>query len=179
MQARNHRSQLGLTLAEVAMAIFIIGVGVLSIATVYLQRERTQSITAQQAEAHRLADRMAQQIIAQQNPDVRFENAIGVRCAQTLEPSAAANEQKKIINDVACWQENVAAELPSGAGSIAMDEFTVPPNYAITVSWLHPKGGLASYTVRVSAQVAQNPPPPAGATLANAPQKSSGARAAN
>jgi type IV pilus modification protein PilV len=174
-----HRSPRGLTLAEVAMALFIIGVGVLSIATVYLQRERAESITAQQATAHRLADMMAQKIVTQQTSEVRFENAIGVRCATTLDNTAAAKLQLKIINDVACWQENVAGELPSGAGSIALDEFTVPPNYAITVSWLHPRGGLASYTVRVAANVAHEAAPPIGPTLVNAAPKSNGARAAN
>lgn len=174
----NSSWQRGLTLAEIAMAMFIIGVGVLSILTVYLQRERTASITAQQALAHRLAAEMAQHIQIRQSPEIRFENAIGVRC--TPSPSAnapgattALNAQVRAVNEVACWQENVAAELPSGAGSISLDESIVPPNYAVTVSWSQPRGGLASYTVRVAAMIAQPPQP------ANAPPKPNVARAAN
>jgi type IV pilus modification protein PilV len=166
----------GLTLAEVAMAMFIIGVGVLSIATVYLQNERTASVTAQQSTAHRLADTMAQRIKAHQNPNVRFENPIGVRCANAPANVLVANPQIQAFNEVACWQEAVAADLPSGAGSIALDESTVPPNYAITVSWLQPRGGLASYQVRVATQVAKTAAPP---LPANALSKSSEARAAN
>lgn len=131
------------------MALFIIGVGVLSIVTVYLQRERAVSITAQQALAHRLANEMAQRIESQSHTDVRFENAIGVRCAAapgTSTPPA----QAQAIREVACWQERVAAELPNGTGSIALDDFAVPPSYAITVSWSLPRGGLASYTVRAT-----------------------------
>ena len=150
----------GLTLAEVAMAMFIIGVGVLSIATVYLQNERTASITAQQSTAHRLADTMAQRIRERQVPEIRFENAIGVRCADSPANVLGLNAQIQAVNDVACWQENVAVDLPSGAGSIALDESTVPPNYAITVSWQQPRGGLASYTVRVAAEIRHAAPPP-------------------
>jgi type IV pilus modification protein PilV len=155
----------GLTLAEVAMAMFIIGVGVLSIATVYLQHERTASITAQQSMAHRLADTMAVKIKGQQSPDVRFENAIGVRCAREANNVLTANAQIQAVNEVACWQESVATDLPSGAGSIALDESTVPPNYAITVSWQQPRGGLASYTVRVATQITHATAPPLRASV--------------
>jgi type IV pilus modification protein PilV len=182
-----HRSARGLTLAEVAMAMFIIGVGVLSIATVYLQRERTASLTAQQAVAHQLATDMARRIDTQQSSDVRFENAIGVRCATTPGNVLATNSQTKVVNDVACWQERVAAELPGGAGSIALDESTVPPNYAITVSWSQPRGGLASYTVRTVARIAPVAPLPVNAAPAsttstgtpNSAPKPNAARAAN
>jgi Tfp pilus assembly protein PilV len=161
-------NQRGLTLAEIGMALFAIGLGVLSIATVYLQREKTASITEQQATAQALTTEMTSRVAAQQNPDVRFENAIGVHCAQTLNN---ASPQALATNDVACWQERVAAQLPNGAGSILLDTVAVPATYAVTVSWSRPRGGLASYTVRVVAVAS-------GATAARA-QTSNGVRAAN
>jgi Tfp pilus assembly protein PilV len=153
MQRSTRSLQHGLTLAEIGMALFAIGIGALSIATVYLQREHTVSITAQQALAQSLAGEMTAQIATHPNPDIRFENAIGVRCAQTL---AKANPQAEATNVVACWQERVTSQLPSGSGSIMLDTSTVPSTYAVTVSWLQPRGGLVSYTVRTTAY-ATNP----------------------
>jgi len=143
--------QHGLTLAEVGMAIFVIGIGALSIATVYLQRERTASINEQQVLAQSLAAEMMSRIGAHPNSDVRFENAIGVRCTQS---AGGATPQAAAINDVACWQERVAAQLPNGTGSITLDSSVVPAAYAVTVSWSQPLGGIVSYTVRAIASTA-------------------------
>jgi Tfp pilus assembly protein PilV len=150
MRSATRSFQHGLTLAEIGMALFAIGVGALSIATVYLQREHTVSITAQQATAQDLAADMTSRIDTRRSnaADVLFENAIGVRCAQSL---ANPTPQAKTTNEVACWQERVAAQLPNGSGSIALDASTVPATYVVTVSWSLPRGGLASYSVRVAA----------------------------
>src|SRR5262245_30267746 len=99
--------QRGLTLPEIAMALFAIGIGVLSIATVYLQREHAASIAGQQEIAQSLIQEMSAKIAARQTADVRFENAIGVRCAQAVTSGAS---QAEATNAVACWQEHVAAE---------------------------------------------------------------------
>jgi Tfp pilus assembly protein PilV len=150
------------------MAIFVIGIGALSIATVYLQRERTASITEQQALAQSLAAEMIARIAAHPKEDVRFENAIGVRCTQSL---ANAAPQTVAANDVACWQERVTAQLPNGSGSITLDTSTVPQMYAVTVSWSQPRGGMVSYTVRAAATTA------GAASAGQAPQRA--VRAAN
>jgi Tfp pilus assembly protein PilV len=140
--------QLGLTLAEIGMALFVIGIGALSIATVYLQRERAASINEQQLLAQSLATDMTSRIGTHPSPEIRFENAIGVRCTQTLNNGTA---QAVATNDVACWQERVAAQLPNGSGSITLDTSVVPATYAVTVSWSQPRGGIVSYTVRTLA----------------------------
>ena len=142
------RTQRGLTLAEIAMALFAVGISALSIATVYLQREQATSVIEQRAIAQGLIKEITDRITAQHPADVRFENAIGVRCAKSannLSPQALAT------NDVACWQERVATALPNGAGSIVLDTSAVPATYAVTVSWSRPHGGLASFTTRAIA----------------------------
>lgn len=143
--------QTGLTLPEIGMALFAIGISALSIATVYLQREHAVSITAQQATAQSLASEMTGRITSKPNPDIRFENAVGVRCTPSV---ANGTPQAIATNDVACWQERVASGLPNGSGSIALDTSMVPATYAVTVSWSQPRGGLVSYTVRAIANVA-------------------------
>jgi Tfp pilus assembly protein PilV len=170
------RNQRGLTLAEIGMAIFAIGIGALSIATVYLQRERTASITAQHATARDLAVEMTARIDAQQKPDARYENAIGVRCSAAQQNT---NAQTATTNEVACWQERVAAQLPNGSGSIAFDSSMVPATYVVTVSWSQPRGGLASYTVRATAHIAPSPSSPPPTTAAPRDSKPNATRAAN
>jgi type IV pilus assembly protein PilV len=162
------RSQYGLTLTETLTALVLLAIGVLCIATVYLERTAAAPAVLLHSKANRLAQEMAERIRAQNSAQVHFENPVGVRCNQRLGNVAP---QLMATNDLACWQEKVAQTLPNGSGAITHDAQQVTPAYLITVSWSPPKRGTASFLLRV--------PAPSTATISAPVARADATRAAN
>jgi Tfp pilus assembly protein PilV len=146
----------GLTLTETVTALALLGIGVLCIATVYLERSQAAPAVLLHSKANRLAEEMSQQMSARRSDQVHFENPVGVLCNAELKN---ASPQQLATNDMACWQDKVAATLPNGSGAIALDTSGVRQAYLITVSWSPPGGGTASYLLR--AELPDTPANPA------------------
>jgi len=151
-----------------AWLCFAIGIGVLCIATVYLQHEHSVSITAQQATAQALAAEMTGQIASRQART--FALRTPWEC-DARKPRPRQHRKRQRLTMSPAGRNTFATQLPNGAGSIALDTSTVPPMYAVTVSWSQPRGGLVSYTVRASAY--------SGQLTAQRAQKSDAIHAAN
>jgi len=138
--------QRGLTLTETVTAFALLGIGVLCIATVYLERKQAAPAVLVHSKASRLAAEMAEHMKSYRSGSVHFDNPVGVRCDP--KPSGTMS-QELATNDIACWQEKVAQTLPNGSGAIAHDGESTPPAYLITVSWTPAGKGTASYLLRV------------------------------
>src|SRR5262249_52589507 len=106
----------GLTLTETVTALALLGIGVLCIATVYLERSQAAPAVLLHSKANRLAEEMATLIRARLAQNVHFENPVGVVCQPALQDKPP---QTLATNDLACWQDKVAATLPNGTGAIA------------------------------------------------------------
>ena len=143
--------QRGLTLTESITALVLLAIGVLCIATVYLERSQAEPAVLLHSKASRLAAEMAELIHTRQSAQVHFENPIGMVCNAQLVNAAP---QKATNNDIACWQEKVAQTLPNGSGAIADDTEHLTPAYLITVSWSAAGSGTASYLLRVEVPAA-------------------------
>jgi hypothetical protein len=50
-------------------------------------------------------------------------------------------------NDVAVWQQEVNLALPAGAGTVVVDNTTVPFTYTVTVAWSEPTTGIINYAL--------------------------------
>ena len=140
--------QLGLTITESITALLVLGIGVLSIATVYLERTQAAPAVLLHSKAGRLAAEMAERIRSARGQPVHFENPIGVVCRHGL---SDATRQEQAANDIACWQDEVARILPNGSAAIMHDTDRLDAAYLITVSWSAPGSGTASYILRVAA----------------------------
>jgi type IV pilus assembly protein PilV len=140
------RHQRGLTLTETVTALVLLAIGVLCIATLYLERSQAAPAVLLHSKASRLAQEMMEHIRARQPSQVHYENPVGVLCNPRL---ADASPQVSATNEIACWQSKVAETLPNGTGAIAHDSQSRPPAYLITVSWSPPDRGTASYLLRV------------------------------
>jgi type IV pilus modification protein PilV len=136
----------GLTLTETATALVLLAIGVLCIATVYLERSQAAPAVLLHSKANRLAEEMAARMRVQSSSQVHFENPVGVRCNPQL---ADVPPQQFATNDIACWQDKVAQTLPNGSGAITHDSQHLARAYLITVSWSPPDRGTASYLLRV------------------------------
>jgi type IV pilus assembly protein PilV len=162
---RWHGRSRGLTLTESVTALLVLGIGFLSIATVYLERTQAAPAVLLHSKASRLAVELADQIAAARPARVHFENPVGVVCQLN---AGNSQSQQSAANLMACWQDKVARTLPNGNGTIAHDSASSPPVYVITVSWLAPGSGTASYSLRIPAETddavtASSPPATRGA----------------
>jgi len=156
MTRQPHHRQSGLTLTETITALAVLGIGVLCIATVYLERTQAAPAVLLHSKADRLAEEMAARMKLHPLGEVLFENPVGVLCKTDLQQ---AKPQELATNDVACWQEKIAATLPNGSGAITMDSESIPKAYLITVSWSPPRGSTASYLLRVNMPETERPTP--------------------
>jgi type IV pilus assembly protein PilV len=143
---RTLTTQRGLTLTETLTALVLLAIGVLCIATVYLERSQAAPAVLLHSKANRLAVEMAERMRARRTDQVHFENPVGVRCNPEL---SDAPTQQLVTNDIACWQEKVVQTLPNGSGAIAHDNRQTLRTYLITVSWSPPDRGTASFLLRV------------------------------
>jgi type IV pilus modification protein PilV len=140
----NPRIVRGFTLAETAGALLILAVAVLGISALHLESKQINNTLELHDHAVSLAEQMAARIRSNTDPKARYETAVGVICKPSKLDVAHAP-----LMDVACWQLQVAEELPSGTGRISRDSETGPSLYTITVSWSEPERGTASYVARI------------------------------
>lgn len=161
-ECRPHaRRQRGLTLPETLAALIALAIVILSIASVYLERERAVPGLALRQAAHALAAQLGAQIeqgvaesIRSEGAPVFYENPVGVVCQPELKLGQRSDRKAPqphdlAANSVACWQVQVSERLPNGTGAISLDSSSVPPAYAITVNWSESGARTASYVLRV------------------------------
>jgi type IV pilus modification protein PilV len=139
-------TQRGFTLAETLGALMILAMVVLGISALHLENRRLAKGVDLRDRAALLAAEMSAQIRAERDPKTRYETAIGITC------NSPATKTNATLKSVACWQEKVAAELPSGSGRITRELNGTTPVYTIMVSWSQPRTGTASYVAWVTTQ---------------------------
>jgi type IV pilus modification protein PilV len=139
------RSQ-GFTVAEVLVALVIVGIAIIGVAALYTDTAGTARESEPRLRAAELADEIAARVSANAVGRTGYASVVGVVCDASATPK---RPEDAAALEAACWHEKVAAELPSGMGSITRDTTTAPPTYVIAVSWSSAAGGAASYVIRV------------------------------
>lgn len=146
MQRWTLRHIAGVTLAETLVALLVIAVGVIGIASLYAE----QAISNPEAQLHtraaELAEQIAQRIAENAEGRLGYLGTIGVLCAPGTKTKTAHDAAAQ---EGACWEDAVERSLPSGLGSISRDTSTTPPTFVVAVSWSVPEGGTASYVLRI------------------------------
>jgi len=128
------------------MALLIIGVGLLGVASLYSEALQKGLDTSPSAQAARLAQQIAERVNANAAGRVGYTSVVGVLCAKE---QTDTKPQQTAAWEAACWQNEVQGKLPNGTGVITRDLSTDPPTYVIAVSWSAPRQGAASYVIRV------------------------------
>ena len=117
----------GFTLIEVLVALVILAVGFLGLAALQargLQFTHDAYIRSQATVlAYDVVERMRNNV-GKASSYITASDPAGT-CSQT---------GVGVTNDLNCWYESLAAELPAGTGSIAADPAN-PNGYLITISW--------------------------------------------
>lgn len=119
----------GFTLLEVLATLLLLSVGMLGIATLYLESLRISRLALHRTQAVTLAADLADRIRANRDPPGAYA------CGDPCRPDAGGDAVATA--DLASWIGNVATQLPGGAGAITFTGAAsgVPARYTVVVRW--------------------------------------------
>ena len=142
--------QSGFTLLEVVIAILVLAIGLLGLASlqaVSLQSNQSSQFRSQATNlAYEMADRMRSNREAAREGDYDVDLANSPpACIQSL----ALSQSSVAARDVAAWRNSLACLLPSGNGSIEVDDDVV----TIMVQWDDSRGEEAALAFVMETQL--------------------------
>ncbi len=138
------RSQRGFSLVEVLIALIIMSVGMLGIASLYVQSMQAGRTSLFRHSAVTLAGDVADRIRA--NPTaVDAYAGVGVD-AGCIDGNTDCNDAQMAAQDILLWDLQATDTLPNGDVAITVDSTVTPPVYTIAINWDEP-GVQQNYTI--------------------------------
>ncbi|NIV18335.1 MAG: type IV pilus modification protein PilV [Woeseiaceae bacterium] len=142
-QIRNR--QKGFSLVEVLIALIIMSVGMLGIASLFVNSMQAGRTSMFRHHAVTLAGDVADRIRANPRAGVAYVAKPGAD-NNCVDGGVDCTEAQMAMNDIFLWQQQAANTLPGGDVTILFDNAVSPPIYTITVSWNEP-GEVLSYQI--------------------------------
>lgn len=143
-----HRSvQSGFSLIEAMVSLVVVSVGMIGIAALYGQGLGAGRTALYRTQAVNLAADMADRIRVNRLGGANYG---GAGANNNCDPPGAVNctPAQMAAHDVWVWTNQVAAQLPNGAGTVAVAG-TSPPTYTITVNWQETGLGPVAYQMAI------------------------------
>lgn len=147
-----NRRQAGFSIVEVLVALIVLSVGMLGIASLYVDSLRAGRTALLRTQAVFLATDMADRIRA--NPTAGAAYALGGvnnGCVAGAVDSVDCTPVQMAAQDIFNWQAQIGLLLPAGAnGTVLHNGATLPDTYTISVTW--PEAGQpgdANYVLNV------------------------------
>lgn len=134
----------GFSLVEVLVALVVLSVGLLGIAGLYIDSMRSGRVATSRSQAVALAASMADLIRANRAGAATYDDAnsgAGAANAGCLQGGAGCAPDAMASFDKYRWNQDIAASLPSGTGTVTVDQATVPWTYTLTITWVEPSLG--------------------------------------
>ena len=132
---RYRRAQAGFSIVEVMVALMVLAVGMLGIASLYVTTLRSSGSAISRMQAVNLAGDLADRIRANRRAGRAYQDLeVEHDCSGTTNCTA----DDMAANDKFLWQKQIVDALGlSGLGDVTFTERTgtTPDNYVITVSW--------------------------------------------
>jgi type IV pilus assembly protein PilV len=150
MGSRINRSQ-GFSMVEALVALVVLGVGMLGIASLYVVTLRASGSAISRMQAVNLATDIGDRIRANRTAGIAYEGTAAASGDTCIGPTANCTPQQLAAHDLFLWQSQIAQTLPgTAAGAVDVQEDTNPRTYVITLSWTEPGESEAlSYTMRL------------------------------
>ena len=136
----------GFSLIEVLVALIIMSVGMLGIASLYVQSMQAGRTSLLRHNAVTLAGDVADRIRA--NPTAGAAYAGAGADFSCIAQGTNCSAPQMAAQDVLVWNNQATNTLPDGAVEIVFDNAANPPTYQITVRWNEPEGAQ-NYTVTI------------------------------
>ncbi len=137
------RSQRGFSLVEVLIALIIMSVGMLGIASLYVQSMQAGRTSLFRHSAVTLAGDVADRIRANPTAVAAYEG-VGANGGCIVGGTNCSNVQMA-AQDILLWDLQATDTLPNGNVIINIDNTVNPPVYTIAVTWDEP-GEQLNYT---------------------------------
>ncbi|MDJ0939080.1 MAG: type IV pilus modification protein PilV [Woeseiaceae bacterium] len=142
----NRTKQQGFSLIEVLIALVIMSVGMLGIASLYVQSMQAGRTSLLRHNAVTLAGDVADRIRANPSAGVLYEG-LGAN-NNCVDGGVVCSATEMADHDIFLWKDQADETLPAGDVQIVFDNTVNPPEYEIAVVWEEP-GQPQNYTVTI------------------------------
>jgi type IV pilus assembly protein PilV len=133
------QSQRGFSLVEVLIALIIMSVGMLGIASLFVQSMQAGRTSMFRHHAVTLAGDVADRIRANTQAFGAYTAATGTDNS-CVDGGVVCSNTEIAAQDILQFQDQAAATLPGGNVVITFNNVALPPEYTIRVNWNEPPG---------------------------------------
>ncbi|MBT8098824.1 MAG: type IV pilus modification protein PilV [Gammaproteobacteria bacterium] len=130
------RLQRGFSLVEVLIALIIMSVGMLGIASLYVQSMQAGRTSLFRHNAVTLAGDVADRIRA--NPTAVGAYELAGQDFSCTDGTTTCSNTQMAAHDVLLWGQQAQDTLPNGNVTVVVNQIPNPPVYTITVAWDEP-----------------------------------------
>jgi type IV pilus assembly protein PilV len=140
----------GFSLIEAMVALVVLSVGMMGIAAMYAEGLGAGRVAVLRTQAVNLVSDMADRIRVNRLGGAAYEGtAANKKCDPQSGGPLDCTPADMAVHDLYVWNDEIAALLPAGEGSVDYDASTSPPTYTITVEWTEPGVGEQSYALAI------------------------------
>jgi type IV pilus assembly protein PilV len=127
----------GFTMVEVLVALVVLGVGLLGIASLYVVTLRTSGGAIYRMQAVNLASDLGDRIRANRTAGSAYAGAPAESGDTCIGADKNCSPAEMAAHDLHVWLEQIANTLPGDpTGTVAVDTSSLPWTYVITITWL-------------------------------------------
>ncbi|HEU4687100.1 MAG TPA: type IV pilus modification protein PilV [Vicinamibacterales bacterium] len=127
----------GFTIVEALVALVVLAVGMLGIASLYVTTLRASGSASSRMQAINLASDLGDRIRANRTAEDAYAGAAAADGTTCLGAAATCTAAQMAAHDLFVWQAAIQAVLPGApAGVVTVDTDTNPTSYRIEVSWV-------------------------------------------
>lgn len=140
--------QQGFSLVEVLIALIIMSVGMLGIASLYVQSMQAGRTSLFRHNAVTLAGDIVDRIRANRTAGIVYETPAGAD-NNCIAQGATCSAPQMALQDILVWQLQATDTLPNGTVGVVFDNTVTPPTYTVTITWDEPGLPPNTYVIQV------------------------------
>ena len=130
------RAQRGFSLIEVLIALIIMSVGMLGIASLYVQSMQAGRTSLFRHNAVTLAGDVTDRIRANPTAAAAYEGAGADNGC--IAGTTACSDAEMAAQDILLWDQQAVAPLQNGVVAVPVAETAIPTSYSIAITWVEP-----------------------------------------
>lgn len=150
MLANRPSSVRGFTIVEALVALVILAVGMLGIASLYVTTLRASGSAASRMQAINLASDLGDRIRANRTAEAAYAGAAAANGTTCIGAAATCTPAQMAAHDLFVWQAAIQAALPGApAGTVTVNNGVSPTTYQIQVFWVEAGNLTQTYTMNL------------------------------